>query len=300
MFLTQIETQNIKLAMEVGGHDFEAIKEPLYTGNGVKVPDNVAVINSKTGAYLGTVGIGWEPVQPMVMWDLADELIKSTKGHINGVLNLRGGSVMGISFTLLKRQYVPKDPVDLNFLMLNSFDGTHCLAGHGITHRPVCLNQANTSNRVYNLRHTKNVLDKIEVVKHMLRYYQNEIKAFDKKMGKLVGKRISAKRAVNWFRSLFDEPNSKRAETTLDNQTAIFIDLLDHGRGSSIKGVKGTYYGAFQALTEYITHHRSTRVHQDREEGEVRFEAIHFGSGNELAQKGLISLSTPEYMKLAA
>lgn len=291
MFMTNVDTNDVHLAMEAGNHDFEAIKVQLFTEDGILIPDHMAVMNAHTNAYLGTVGSGWEPVQPATLYDLADELIISTHGKINGVFSLRGGSVIGISFTLAQREYVQGDPVDLNFIMLIGFDGTHGLAGHGNTRRISCLNQCNTSNKVFNLKHTKNVHNRVEVVKNMLKYYQNEIANFDEKMNFLVAHRMDQGEAVKWFRSLFPKPTSRRGETKMDNQAAIFIDCLLHGRGSEIAGVRGTCYGAFQALTEYINHYRSTRVHGDREEAEVRFEAIHFGSGNTLTQKGLNSLS---------
>ena len=292
MFMTSVETKNVHEAMEAGNHNFEVVKHRLHTETGTLVPDHVGIINANTGQYLGTVGAGWEPVQPDTLYELADELIAATDGTINGLVNLRGGSVIGISFKLAQREYIPGDLVDLHFLMLNAFDGSHGLAGHAPTHRAACMNVCNTSNKVYNLRHTKNVLNRVEVVKNMMKYYQNEIASFDDKMAYLVGHRMNQGEAVAWFRSLFPKPTSRRSESTLDNQVGVFIDCLMNGRGANIPGVRGTSYGAFQALTEYINHHRSTRVHNERDEAEVRFETIHFGTGNTLTQKGLSSLTS--------
>lgn len=292
MFMTNIETQDINLAMEAGHHDFEVEKQPLITESGVVVPDFMAVMKKETNQYLGTVGSGYEPVQPKTIYELADELMVATGGKINGLLNLRGGSVMGICFELAEREYVPNDPTKLHFVMLGGFNGTCGIAGHATTNRLSCLNQCNTSSKLYNLKHTKNVLNRIEVVKGMMKYYQNEIKSFDEKMTFMAGKAMNNEEAVAWFKSLFPAPKSERSEIMLTNQTATFIDCLHNGRGVNIPGVRGTAYGAFQALTEYINHHRATRVHGDREAEEVRFEAIHFGSGHILTQKGLSKLTS--------
>jgi phage/plasmid-like protein (TIGR03299 family) len=291
-FFQAIETQDVNVAMEAGNHNFEAIKEDMFTGDGLRIPDHVAVLNQTTGEYLGTVGRGYEPVQPFTFYELADELIESTGANINGVINLRGGSTMGLMFHLADREYIAGDPIALNFIMLNGFDGWQGLNGFAPTNRASCLNVCNASNRVYNLKHTKNVLNRVQVIKNMLKYYHNEIASFDEKMNYLVGHRMSQDEAVNWFRSLFSKPTSRRAESRLDNKVSTFIDCLLNGRGSNIAGVRGTSYGAFQALTEYINHHRSIRVTQGREEDEVRFEGIHFGAGNTLTQKGLRSLTS--------
>jgi hypothetical protein len=200
---------------------------------------------------------------------------------------MHNGSVIGISFKLAERQYIEGDIMDLNFLMLTAFNGTHGIAGHATTYRSTSDSQCNTSNKVYNLKHTKNVMNRIDVVKDMLRFYHNEIASFDQNMTTMVNSSMNDNAAVEWFRSLFPKPTSQRAENILNNQIGTFIDLLHNGKGSDILGVRGTCYGAFQALVEYINHYRRIRIHNNREEAEVRFQGIHFGSGNRLAQKGL-------------
>lgn len=292
MFKTNLDTNDVNLAMEAGNHDFVVDKTPLYTPDGLLIPDMVANINRNTGDYLGTVGKGWEPVQPHTVYELAQELIEATDGKIDSVFNLRGGAVMGVQFTLAHREYIAGDPISLHFMMLNAFNGTHGLAGHAPTHRSSCLNVANSTNKVYNLKHTKNVLNRVQVVRNMLRFYQNEIANFDEKMKYMVSHQMNEEQAIAWFRGLFPAPKSRRAETRLDNQVITFIDCLRTGRGSEIPGVRNTAYGAYQALTEFINHHRSTRVADGRESDEVKFESIHFGSGNTLTQKGFSKLSS--------
>ena len=292
MFYTEIDnTQDVGLAMEAADHDFEVEKTKLYNDRGILIPDHVAIMRKDNNAYLGTVGIGWEPVQPKIIYELAQELISSTGGTINGAFTMNKNSVIGISFELAQREYIAKDPIKLQFVMLTAFNGTHGIAGHSTTNRLSCLNQCNTSNKIYNLKHTKNVLNRLEIIKGILKYYKNEIASFDDKMTQMVESKMNENAAVEWFKRLFPEPKSERAQNILNNQADIFIDCLQNGRGSNIVGVRGTCYGAFQALTEYINHYRSVRVHNGREEEEVKFQSIHFGTGNTLTQKGLNSIS---------
>jgi hypothetical protein len=176
--------------------------------------------------------------------------------------------------------------------MVTAFNGTHGIAGHATTYRMASDVQCNTSSKVYSLKHTKNVMNRIAVVRDMLRFYHNEIASFDKHMTTMVKSRMNTNAAIEWFKSLFPEPNSERSQLILTNQVATFSDILLNGKGSDITGVRGTCYGAFQALVEYINHYRSIRIHNEREEDEVRFQAIHFGSGNTLAQKGLKNINT--------
>lgn len=295
MFLTPIDSTNQTEAMIEAGHNFVVDKIRLRTHsmdeefNGIDAPAHVGIVRMDTKQYLGTVGKGWEPVQPHVLYDLANELKDSMDGKIEASFNMMDGAVIGINLNLGEREYVEGDKVKLSFLMLTSFNGMYGIAGHATMSRQE--SSINTSSKVYNLRHTKYVANRLTVVKEILKYYEREIENFDKKMQGLVNKRMSTKDALEWFRSLFPEPKSTVAEKKLENQVILFLDCLENGTRANVRGVKGTSYGAYMALAEYINHHRSVRVHNGRDEDEVRFQSIHFGTGNNLAQRGLNKLA---------
>jgi phage/plasmid-like protein (TIGR03299 family) len=283
---TKIETTDINVAMDAAGHDFEVEKQRLHRESGNLIPDHVAVCRKDTNEYLGTVGIGWEPVQPATVYELAEELMEATGGTINEVFSMKGSSVIGISLKLAEREYVTGDKLSLNFLMVTSFDGTYGIAGHATCYSINRGTQVNTSNKVYNLKHTRFVGNRLDVIRNMLKFYNSEIQLFDKKMGKLVTKAMSKEETIKWFRELFPKPKSNRSEVLLENQTLLFMDSYE----SLEQGVKGTRYGAFQALTDYINNHRTVKIHNERDEDEVRFQSIHFGSANTLAQKAMEKL----------
>ncbi len=287
--MIQIETTDTNVAQDAAGHDFEVEKQRLHTERNNLIPDHVAIVKKDTNQYLGTVGIGWEPVQPKAIYELAQELMDATNGHINGVFSMFGDAVIGISLKLAEREYVQGEKIALNFLMLTSFNGSYGIAGHATCSNAERRTFVNMSNKVYNLKHTKFVGNRLEVVKNMLKFYNSEIQLFDEKMGRLVTKAMSKQEAVNWFRSLFPKPKSPRAERALENQVIAFIEAYDET--CNVPGVRGTRYGAFQALTQYVNHHRTVKVHNNRDEDEVRFQSIHFGTANTLAQKGLNSLT---------
>lgn len=294
MFFNQIETTDIEEAKTAGDHNFMVESQRLTTERGLLVPDKKAMVREDQQTYLGTVGIDWEPVQPYVLYDLANKLMEATaetNGKINGVFNMFGGAVIGISFKLAEREYVANDKVDLNFIMLTAFNGMYGLNGSALTYRPVSQSMANTSNKLFNLRHTKFISNRIEVVKDMLKYYNREISSFDAKMNRLVTVSMSQEEAIRWFRSCFPKPKTERSERILENSVNNFVYLLHNGKGSGISGVKRTRYGAWCALTEYINHDRSVRVHNDRDEDEVRFQSINFGTANRLVQTGLRNLT---------
>lgn len=297
MYFESIDTIDPEVARMVS-HNFDVAGKRLQTveeyvtpniEGGIEIPDKKAIIRIDTNQYLGTVGINWEPVQPKVLYEMAGDLIVATSGSINGVLNMHNGAVIGISFKLADREYVDNDRIDLNFLMLTAFNGMYGLSGSAMTYRHETESIANTSNKVFNLKHTKFVGNRIEVVKDMLKYYNQEITSFDTLMNRLVTRPMSKEMAIEWFKSLFPAPRGQRSELILEKSIDTFTGLLNNQR--RIPGVYGTSYGAWCALTEYVNHNRIIRVHNNRDPEEVRFQTINFGTGNTLIQKGIHILS---------
>lgn len=291
MYFERIETTDPDVAQEVS-HMFTVEGQDIETVvGGLPIPDKKAIvkIDIHEPKVLGVVGKGWEPVQPEVLYEMAGELLQATGGSINGVLNLHDGAVIGISFKLADREYVENDKIDLGFIMLTAFNGMYGLSGSAHSYRHTTASMANTSSKVFNLKHTKFVGNRIAVVKDMLKYYNQEITSFDALMNRLVTKPMRKEDAIEWFRSLFPKPNSMRSERILNNSVDTFVGLLDDQR--QVPGVYGTSYGVWCALTEYVNHHRTLRIHNGRDPEEVRFQTVNFGTGNALIQKGMAVLS---------
>jgi len=128
----------------------------------------------------------------------------------------------------------------------------------------------------------------------MLKYYSKEMGDFDDKMKRLTQVSMSDIKAIEWFGdTLLPAPkeDSARSNTMRDNQLELYTDLLQNGLGSGVSGVRGTAYGAINAVTEFCNHHRNTRVRDGKSEEEVRFTSnILGGSSDKLMQVALSSL----------
>jgi len=291
-FIKEINTKDVVEAMEIADHNYQVNMVPLTLPNGQKVWDKKAVIRNDNGAYLGTVGKDYMPVQPVAVYEMANTLLDATGGTISGVLNMHGGSVFGVSLHLKRAEFLPGDPVDLEFLLLAAHNGAYGILGRALSTRFFCLNQLPTSKKLFNLKHTRYVENRMDVAMKMLSYYNKEIDQFSGHMKQLVGTKMPDKAAVGWFKSLFPVPkkDSKRANSLLDNNVLKYNELLNKGRGVDVPGLRGTAWGALNGLTEFVNHERSTRIKNGRASDEVRFESVNFGDGNNLMQNGMTSL----------
>jgi len=279
-------------AMEVSEHDFAVTKVPLCLPSGQPVPDKMATIKRATGEYLGTVGSGYTVIQPLDFYGVAQEFIDQTGATITRTMTMKGGAVMGINFLVNTQEYLPGDPIEMNFLMMTAFDMSYSVLGRAISKRLFCLNQLPSSTRLFDVKHTTFAYKRLDMAMKMLAYFSREQKWFNEKMRALTKYPMSELNQVAFFKQLHPMPakTSKRANSILENNTMTFIRLLHSGAGVEVPGLRGTAYHTLNALTEYVNHFRATRVKGDRVEDEVKFEATVFGSGNRLMQNGLNKL----------
>jgi hypothetical protein len=71
------------------------------------------------------------------------------------------------------------------------------------------------------------------------------------------------------------------------NAHATLRELFETGPGTEIRGVAGTRWAALNAVTDYTTHHRATRVAQGEGAAAKRLESVWFGSGDTLNQRAV-------------
>jgi phage/plasmid-like protein (TIGR03299 family) len=289
--IKQIKTSNVYEAMEAGDHNYTVEMQPINLPDGTTIYDKKAVVRTDNGAYLGTVGKDYQPVQPVRIYEMVNAMLDSTGGEITAVINMHKGSVFGVMMHLNTSEFLPGDVVDLNFLLLAAHNGMYGILGRALSNRLICLNQVPSSTKLFNLKHTRFVEGRLDVATKMLSYYDKEINTFNSNMRQLVDFRMNADATNHFVNALYPVPakkESKRSESIRTNQISSLIDLLYNGKGvNDIAGIKGTGWHAFNALTEFVNHERTTRVKEGRDEAEVRFEAINFGSGNDLMQRGL-------------
>lgn len=64
--------------------------------------------------------------------------------------------------------------------------------------------------------------------------------------------------------------------------------LFEAGVGNDRKGVRGTWWAAYNAVTEWLTHHRGSTAGTEREQAERRFDSLHLGPGRRLGVRALM------------
>lgn len=289
----KLDTIDAVEAIDLAGHNFTVEVVPIKLANGFTIPDKRMVVRADTGGYLGTVGTGWAPVQPSDFYNLAGMIAREAGGKFGRSVTLNHGGAMGVEINFTDQEFVRGDRVSMNLILMTSFDMSYTLMGRAVSMRWFCLNQLPSSSKVFSLKHTTNVLPRLESTTKILGYFTAEMRGFNDLMKQFTHVKFNDKQAIEWFGSVLGgapEQPEGRAVTIFDNQMADFQECLVHGKGTELPGVRGTAWGALNAMTEWANHIRTTRVRNGRDEESVRFESVTFGSADRLMQSAVAKL----------
>ena len=268
--------------MDIQGHKFK-----------INVPNQFAIIRNDIHRVLGTVGNRYQIYQNSDMWQFIEEFQKQSGMKLETAGSLRNGQTTWVLAKNTCFEPLKGDPIEEYFLFKNSFDGCSPISCMFTNIRVVCNNTLTAALRdtknIFNVRHTKSASEQIKEVQKALLLktkYQHQIGDLFEKLTKI---KMNTKKTESFVSEIIfpafntkkdNEELSQKAETRRKNKIEQIISLVDSGTGTNIPGVKGTAYGLFNALTEWSDHEKTMKVGEDRDEKEVRFENVFFGTGS--------------------
>ncbi len=144
--------------------------------------------------------------------------------------------------------------------------------------RVVCNNtlslaHESQASRLLRVRHTARVIENLESIREIMDLARKEFFATVEQYRVLKGKGISEDNLVKYVRTVFD-----LAETGGKELIPNIAYLLEYGRGSKEAGK--TYWGAYNAVTEYLNYFRGKT--QDS-----TLSSLWFGDSSQVNKKAL-------------
>jgi len=145
------------------------------------------------------------------------------------------------------------DKVESYLLVYTSHDGSTGLAGGVTPVRVVCQNTLNAAipgvKQRFNLRHTAKVEERMAVEAALWRNANTYMDAFEAEAQALMAQTVTNDQFFGIVNGLFPEPddNKKGARTKWENRRGLFAQAWN---GEPNAGIRGTGWGAFNALTE--------------------------------------------------
>ncbi|QDP49955.1 MAG: hypothetical protein Tp1123DCM257201_32 [Prokaryotic dsDNA virus sp.] len=301
-------------AIVAAGLDWEVGCQPVFAeydkdGSHIEVPDSYAVIRDTDRKVLGVVGKNYTPIQNTQCFEFMDEITgpeRLVRYHTAG--SLHGGKKVWLLAELTNLTFapVPNDEVQPYLALIDSKDGSMSLTAFFTGVRIVCQNTANFAlskadkNKMVKIRHTQSAMVKMGEAQRVLGLAVEKAQSYGDVMTSLARKQFTQAKWNDFLDNLVGElvipgeGEPTRGYTRLLNRREKLTELFESGIGTDIPGVRGTAWGAYNAITEFTTHHNQIRLGvepgtegYDLKRTDRRLSSSWFGPGDKMNTKAL-------------
>ena len=234
---------------------------PTDTAAYLALDDQCAIVRDD-GKPMGTVGAGYEVVQPIDSWDFFSPYVATGKVTLETGGTLADGRKMWGLAKLSEAEVIKGDSVSGYFLIYTSFDGS---LAHGIKRvatRVVCQNTLSMAlgekaSLDYRFKHTAKIHDRIDAaqadISRMLGMFEASVEGYKV----LASKRATGAELVSYVRRVFEIEGKKPDEVSAKMLTKVnrVIEMIDDQRGLDlVPAARGTMWQGYNAVSEYLTH----------------------------------------------
>jgi phage/plasmid-like protein (TIGR03299 family) len=272
------------LGWAVEQHPLEAVIDRGGSVQRVPVPKHVANVRSDSGAVVGVVGEGYEPLQNRAAFAFCDAITDSGRAHWIGAGETRGGARVHALMRLDREIRIGgaegEDVLPL-LCFRNGHDGGLAVTVSVAPFRLACLNgmllPLASAQRTWKARHTANVEAKLADARRTLgvawRYYDE----LEELGSRLLAQRVSESEFERFLGRLVPLPEPRPDETNggraVRNAERVRDAIRTAYRTSpDLADIHGTAWGALQAVTAYADHAQPMRRTANRTPAEARFE----------------------------
>ena len=217
---------------------------------------------------LATVGKRYKPVQNEELFAFADNIHDADPNcRWESAGSLKKGKVVfgtvDIPRTMVLDPQGANDQTKLYLIVWTSHDGSVAVQAAITPVRVVCQNTLNlamkSAKQSFKIRHTQSVEGRIQVARETLGLALGYFDEFEKEAQELFKQEITDVEFSKLIRSIYPKPDVDNKSTLKrwENKVVLIDDLYHNSPTNS--NIKGTKWGAFNALTERLDYFRSGR-----------------------------------------
>jgi len=283
-------------AMEMAGLDFNVLRRPAMaqvkdpsTGEDILVESDkhFLMLRDDTFRALGAVGSKYREVQNRDAFEFMDSL--SEKGDVRylSVAELNHGAKICLFAEIPGLDFEPiKGDVVKGYAMLDlTHDGTGSVRVGPWSGRMACMNLCATLRKSVrdgagiSIRHSGDIESKLATASKVLRKVEEEINGFADHARHLASQQVTRAYLEQFLDEILPMPAESARPGKRLKQREAMTDLVESGKGTNIKGVRGTRWGLLNAVTEYTNHERSSH------NAGTHVNSLLYGSSNAMNQQ---------------
>jgi phage/plasmid-like protein (TIGR03299 family) len=269
------------------GLDWRVEKLPIQfvsQGQVGEIPKRFATVRMDTMTPLGIVGPVYRVLQNKEAFSLSDAIVGIKEAFYHTVGSLGAGQKVWLLMKLPGSFWVtPEDEVNQFLLFVNSHDGSTAVTVAVTPIRVVCQNTLNVAIKKatakFSIRHTISMGEKISEVREVLGLVNQHSMMFQEASRALATVSMTGKGFEGYVKSLGILPKKDDESTRAKNVMAELSRLFEVGRGADLKGSRGTAWGGFNAIVEWVDYYRGS--------DKSRTDSLLFGSGMNIKQTAI-------------
>jgi len=283
-------------AIKLAGLDWKVLQEPVYTKDGIKVPNAIVNVRETDRSILGVVTSRYKVLQNEDAFSVTDYIVKNsfnTKAVYDTAGSLKGGRRIWLSVKLESRKILGDDVIPY-LMFTNSHDGKGSVKVAITPIRVVCNNtliaSLNGAKRVWSIKHMGDVKGKMEEADSILFDAINYIRELSTFASNLYDIKLSDDKVSFLLEKLYPLPEDEDLSDLTKNRIIAFRDSVRgiYMEKDDLQEFKGTGWGFYNAVADFESHYIPFRNTQTFQEKRIeRF--IDGGSRIEKAQELLLA-----------
>lgn len=272
-------------AIKCAGLDWAVETVPLVTSDTTAPVPAVATRRVTDGSILGVVGTGYKPLQNTEAFGFFDPFLAAGEASLHTAGSLRNGRRVWVLAKINRAPSVilPGDEVEKYVLLSNSHDGTLAVRVGFTPIRVVCANtmalaHGSEGSKLIRIRHSGNVVAALDEVRNVMNTANQNFEATAEQFRRMARRGCNEDDLKKYVQRVFpavnvDVPGRSRVLESIQR-------LCVEGRGAERPGVRGTYWGAYNAITEHLAYERGRSP-------DSRLDNLWFGDGANLNARAL-------------
>ncbi|MCP4446086.1 MAG: DUF932 domain-containing protein [Myxococcales bacterium] len=278
---------SIDAALEVAGLDWNVECRPLYLQSGVEVAAQ-AVVRDFDESVLGVVGPRYHPLQNKDAFAFFQPLVEDKLVDLETAGSLSEGKKVWVLARIVGDPLVVQgdDVVERFILLSNSHDGSLAVRVGFTPIRVVCSNtlayaHETGASRLIRILHTAGAKDTLDGVREIMSLADRSFTATAEQFRYLASKPIVAADLQKYVERVFAVPEAADpSKQSCPRVLGQVIPLFENGKGSEMASAKGTWWGAYNAISEHLTHYRGRSA-------DSRVNSLWFGDSAKLNRSAL-------------
>lgn len=254
-------------AIVAAGLNWEVVKKPIQTTDGILVPEQFANVRSTDGKPLGVVGKNYKIVQNIEAFDFVDHLLGE------GVVYETAGSLFGGEkiwlLARLPEQVVLGDKVVPYLAFVNSHNGRGAIKVATTPIRVVCNNTLNIglhhAARSFSTKHVGDIKGKLAAAQTALQLASTYMAGLREEAEKLAAKKIT-KEKFDEIAKVLLMPKDVTTPMLVARANERIAMLQARLQAPDLANIRDNGWGVLSAVSDYVTHDlpvRQTKTYKE-------------------------------------